>query len=78
MTMEPKSTRRARYFKKLEVKIDPSTCLPQEIAILQSDEDWSVIYLSDIVENTDLSDGLFSTDPPEGFQVQKFHTRGES
>lgn len=71
MCMEPKYGRQARYFKRLEVKIDPQTWLPAEIAILESNKDWTVIYLSDLVENSELSDGLFSVEPPEGFQVQK-------
>ncbi len=71
MCMEPKYKRQARYFKRLEVKIDPQTWLPAEIAILESNKDWTVIYLSDLVENSELSDGLFSVEPPEGFQVQK-------
>ncbi len=74
--MEPKSRRRARYFKRLEVKIDPSTWLPQEIAILESNKDWTVIYLSNLRENTKLPDGLFRVEPPEGFQVEKFQGRG--
>jgi outer membrane lipoprotein carrier protein len=72
MTMEPKSASRARYFKRLEIKIDPNTWLPQEISILGSNKDWTVIYLSNLQENTELADGLFSVEPPEDFQVQKY------
>jgi outer membrane lipoprotein-sorting protein len=76
MTLEPKSARRARYFKRLEIKIDPNTWLPQEISILESSKDWTVIYLSNLQENTELPDGLFSVKPPEDFQVQKYQGGG--
>ncbi|MGD8531649.1 MAG: outer membrane lipoprotein carrier protein LolA [Syntrophobacterales bacterium] len=76
MNMEPKSPKHARYFKRLEVKIDPETWLPNEIAILEGNDDWTLIYLSNLIENSDLSDGLFSVEPPEGFQVQKYQSGG--
>jgi outer membrane lipoprotein-sorting protein len=72
MNMEPKSAKHARYFKRLEVKIDPETWLPNEIAILEGNDDWTIIYLSNLIENSGLSDGLFSVEPPEGFQVQSY------
>jgi outer membrane lipoprotein-sorting protein len=72
MTMEPKSARQARYFKRLEIKIDPNTWLPEEISILESGKDWTVIYLSNLQENIELPDGLFSVKPPKDFQVQKY------
>jgi outer membrane lipoprotein-sorting protein len=76
MTMEPKSARQARYFKRLEIKIDPNTWLPEEISILESGKDWTVIYLSNLQENTELPDGLFSVKPPKDFQVQKYQGGG--
>jgi outer membrane lipoprotein-sorting protein len=76
MTMEPKFARRARYFKRLEIKIDPTTWLPEEISILESNKDWTVIYLSNLQENTELPDGLFSVKPPDDFQVQKYQGGG--
>jgi len=76
MNMEPKSAKQARYFKRLEVKIDPETWLPNEIAILEDKDDWTLIYLSNLKENSDLSDGLFSVEPPEGFQVQSYQSGG--
>ena len=76
MTLEPKSARRARYFKRLEIKIDPNTWLPEEISILESSKDWTVIYLSNLQENTELPAGLFSVKPPEDFQVQKYQGGG--
>ena len=72
MNMEPKSAKHARYFKRLEVKIDPETWLPNEIAILEGNDDWTLIYLSNLTENSNLADGLFSLEPPEGFQVQSY------
>jgi outer membrane lipoprotein carrier protein len=72
MTMEPKSARRARYFKRLEIKINPNTWLPEEISIQESNKDWTVIYLSNLKENTKLSDGLFSVQPPKDFHLQKY------
>ena len=72
MNMEPKSAKHARYFKRLEVKIDPETWLPNEIAILEGNDDWTLIYLSKLTENANLTDGLFSLDPPAGFQVQSY------
>jgi outer membrane lipoprotein-sorting protein len=74
MNMEPKSAEHARYFKRLEVKIDPETWLPNEIAILEGNDDWTLIYLSNLIENANLSDGLFSVEPPEGFQVQSYQS----
>jgi len=76
MTMEPKSARGARYFKRLEIKIDPNTWLPEEISILESSKDWTVIYLSNLQENIELPDGLFSVKPPKDFQVQKYQGGG--
>ena len=76
MNMEPKSPKHARYFKRLEVKIDPETWLPNEIAILEGNDDWTLIYLSNLTENPDFSDGLFSLEPPEGFQIQKYQSGG--
>jgi outer membrane lipoprotein carrier protein len=76
MTMEPKSARGARYFKRLEIKIDPNTWLPEEISILESSKDWTVIYLSNLQENIELPAGLFSVKPPEDFQVQKYQGGG--
>jgi outer membrane lipoprotein-sorting protein len=78
MTLEPKSVRRARYFKRLEIKIDPNTWLPEEISILESSKDWTVIYLSNLQENIELPAGLFSVKPPEDFQVQKYQGGGRS
>jgi outer membrane lipoprotein carrier protein len=72
MNMEPKSAKHARYFKRLEVKIDPETWLPNEVAILEGNDDWTLIYLSNMTENSRLSDGIFSVEPPEGFQVQSY------
>ena len=72
MDLEPKSAKSARYFKRLEVKIDPETWLPNEIAILEGNDDWTLIYLSNLIENSDFSDDLFSVEPPEGFQVQSY------
>jgi outer membrane lipoprotein-sorting protein len=72
MTLEPKSARRARYFKRLEIKIDPNTWLPEEISILESSKDWTVIYLSNLQENIELPAGLFSVKPPEDFHLQKY------
>jgi len=43
MNMEPKSAEHARYFKRLEVKIDPETWLPNEIAILEGNDDWTLL-----------------------------------
>jgi len=74
MNMEPKSAKHARYFKRLEVKIDPETWLPNEIAILEGNDDWTLIYLSNLIENANLSDGLFSVEPPQGFQVQSYQS----
>jgi outer membrane lipoprotein carrier protein len=76
MTMEPKSARRARYFKRLEIKIDPNTWLPEEISIQESNKDWTVIYLSNLQENTKLPDGLFSVQPPQDFHLQKYQGGG--
>ena len=72
MIMEPKSAKHARYLKRLEIKIDPETWLPNEIAILEGNDDWTIIYLSNLIENSGLSNGLFSVEPPEGFQVQSY------
>jgi len=72
MNMEPKSAEYARYFKRLEVKIDPKTWLPVEIDILEGTDDWTLIYLSNLIENSNFTDGLFSVEPPEGFQVQSY------
>ena len=72
MNMEPKSAKHARYFKRLEVKIDPETWLPNEVAILEGNDEWTLIYLSNLTENSRLSDGIFSLEPPEGFQVQSY------
>ncbi len=74
MNMEPKSAEHARYFKRLEVKIDPETWLPNEIAILEGNDDWTLIYLSNLIENANLSNGLFSVEPPEGFQLQSYQS----
>jgi outer membrane lipoprotein-sorting protein len=74
MNMEPKSAQHARYFKRLEVIIDPQTWLPNEIAILEGNHDWTLIYLSNLIENADLSDDLFSVEPPEGFEVRSYQT----
>ena len=76
MTMEPKSAKRARYFKRLEIKIDPNTWLPEEISIQESSNDWTVIYLSNLQENTELPDGLFSAQPPQDFHLQKYQGGG--
>ena len=76
MTMEPKSARRARYFKRLEIKINPNTWLPEEISIQESSKDWTVIYLSNLQENTELPDGLFSVQPPRDFHLQKYQGGG--
>jgi outer membrane lipoprotein-sorting protein len=72
MNMVPKTANHSRYFQRLEVKIDPETWLPNEIAILESNGDWTLIYLSNLIENGNLSHGLFSVEPPEGFQVQSY------
>jgi outer membrane lipoprotein carrier protein len=74
MDMEPKSAKYARYFKRLEVKIDPETWLPDEIAILEGNDDWTLIYLSNLTENSGLSDELFRVEPPEGFQIQSYQS----
>ena len=74
MKMEAKSAKNARYFKRLEVKIDPETWLPIEIAILEGNDDWTLIYLSNLIENSNLTDSLFSVEPPEGFQVQSYQS----
>jgi outer membrane lipoprotein-sorting protein len=71
-----KSARRARYFKRLEIKIDPKTWLPGEISIQESSEDWTVIHLSNLQENTELSDELFSVQPPKDFHLQKYQGGG--
>jgi len=76
MTMEPKSARRARYFKRLEIKINPNTWLPEEISIQESSKDWTVIYLSNLQENTELPDELFSVKPPEGYHLKKYQGGG--
>ena len=76
MTMEPKSARRARYFKRLEIKIDLNTWLPEEISIQESSKDWTVIYLSNLQENSELPDGLFSVQPPKNFHLQKYQGGG--
>ena len=76
MTMEPKTARRARYFKRLVIKIDPNTWLPKEISIQESSKDWTVIYLSNLLENTKLPDGLFSVHPPKDFHLQKYQDGG--
>jgi outer membrane lipoprotein carrier protein len=70
MSMEPKSARQKRFFKRLEVKIDPETWLPNEIAILEAEKDWTVISLSNLVENSEIPEDLFRVEPPAGFQVQ--------
>ena len=72
MIMEPKSAKHARYLKRLEIKIDPETWLPNEIAILEGNDDWTLIYLSNLIENANFADGLFRVEPPEGFQVQSY------
>jgi outer membrane lipoprotein-sorting protein len=72
MSIEPKSAKYARYFKRLEAKIDPETWLPNEIAIREGKDDWTLIYLSNLIENSNLADGLFSVEPPAGFQVQSY------
>jgi outer membrane lipoprotein-sorting protein len=74
MNMEPKTTTHSRYFQRLEVKIDPETWLPNEIAILEGNGDWTLIYLSNLTENANLSHGLFSVQPPEGFKVQSYQS----
>jgi outer membrane lipoprotein-sorting protein len=74
MNMEPKTTAHSRYFQRLEVKIDPETWLPNEIAILEGNGDWTLIYLSDLIENGNLSHDLFSVEPPEGFRVQSYQS----
>ena len=74
MNMEPKTTTHSRYFQRLEVKIDPETWLPNEIAILEGNGDWTLIYLSNLIENANLSHGLFSVEPPEGFEVQSYQS----
>jgi outer membrane lipoprotein-sorting protein len=74
MNMEPKTATHSRYFQRLEVKIDPETWLPNEIAILEGNGDWTLIYLSNLIENGNLSHGLFSVEPPEGFQVQSYQS----
>jgi outer membrane lipoprotein-sorting protein len=71
MSMIPKSRRQARYFKRLEVKIDLNTWLPEEVSIQESDKDWTMIHLFNSVENTKISDGLFKVEPPDDFQVQR-------
>jgi outer membrane lipoprotein-sorting protein len=76
MTMEPKSARRARYFKRLEIKIDPNTWLPEKISIQESSKDWTVIHLSNLQENTELPDGLFSVQPPKDFHLQEYQGGG--
>lgn len=76
MIMEPNTRRQARYFKRLEVKIDPNTWLPEEIAIQESNKDWTVIHLSNPLENTELPAGLFNVEPPEDFQVQRYQGGG--
>jgi outer membrane lipoprotein-sorting protein len=74
MDLEPKSAKHARYFKRLEIKIDPETWLPNEIAILENNDDWTLIYLSNLIENSGFADDLFSVEPPEGFQVQSYQS----
>ncbi|MCG6983262.1 MAG: outer membrane lipoprotein carrier protein LolA [Deltaproteobacteria bacterium] len=74
MNMEPKTTTHSRYFQRLEVKIDPKTWLPNEIAILEGNGDWTLIYLSNLIENANLSRGLFSVEPPEGFKVESYQS----
>jgi outer membrane lipoprotein-sorting protein len=74
MNMEPKTTTHSRYFQRLEVKIDPETWLPNEIAILEGNGDWSLIYLSNLIENANLSHGLFSVEPPQGFKVESYQS----
>jgi outer membrane lipoprotein carrier protein len=76
MTMEPKSAGRARFFKRLEIKINPNTWLPEEISIQESSKDWTVIYLSNLQENTEFPDGLFSVQPPKDFHLQKYQGGG--
>ena len=76
MTMEPKSARRARYFKRLEIKIDLNTWLPMEISIQETSKYWTVIYLSNLQENSELPDGLFSVQPPKDFHLQKYQGGG--
>ena len=76
MIMEPSTHRQARYFKRLEVKIDPNTWLPEEVAIQEASKDWTVIHLSNPQENTELPAGLFNVEPPEDFQVQRYQVGG--
>jgi outer membrane lipoprotein-sorting protein len=76
MIMEPNTRRQARHFKRLEVKIDPNTWLPEEVSIQESNKDWTVIQLSNPQENTDLPAELFNVEPPEDFQVQRYQGGG--
>jgi hypothetical protein len=76
MIMEPNTRRQTRYFKRLEVKIDPNTWLPEEVAIQESNKDWTVIHLSNPLENAELPAGLFNVEPPEDFQVQRYQGGG--
>ena len=76
MTMEPKSARRARYFNRLEIKIYHNTWLPKEISIQDSIKDWTVIFLSNLQENIEHPDGLFSVQPPKDFPLQKYQGEG--
>jgi outer membrane lipoprotein-sorting protein len=72
LQLEPRSHRQARYLKRVEVLIDPSTWLPQQVNVTEANGDWSSIRLLDPVENLELAEDLFSVQPPAGAQVQQF------
>jgi len=76
LILTPRSARRARYLKRVEVIIDPNNWLPQTVIISESDEDKTTIHLSQILENAKLPDGLFNIKPPEGFHLQRFQDGG--
>lgn len=72
LRLEPRSAAQARYLKRIEVMIDPTTWLPQRILIQENNEDQTVIHLSQCTENGKMAENLFSVEPPAGAQVERF------
>ncbi|MHC1742433.1 MAG: outer membrane lipoprotein carrier protein LolA [Syntrophobacteraceae bacterium] len=71
LSLVPKSGRQDRFLKEIRVTIDPPTWLPKQVDIVEASGDKTSIWLSDLVMNGPMDEGLFQVTPPPGVQLQR-------
>lgn len=71
LSLVPKTGRQSKFVKEIRVAIDPPTWLPKQVDIIETSGDSTSIWLSDLVPNGPIDDGLFQVTPPPGVQLQR-------